>query len=176
MKITDEEIFDVVDACDNVIGQASRGEVHSKGLFHRAIHVFVFNEEEEIFLQRRSLVKDVAPGLWSSSCSGHVDSGETYEEAAHRELVEEIFLTVHAGQLDCTLMASPCAATESEFVRLYRCRSSQSLKTDPLEIMDSCWINRTELGRWMQEKPEDFSPSFLHLYALESLVSPLAST
>lgn len=176
MRITDDEIFDVVDACDNVIGQASRAEVHRKGLFHRAIHVFVFNAEEEIFLQRRSLVKDVAPGLWSSSCSGHVDSGETYEEAAHRELVEEIFLFVHSGQLDWTLMASPCSATENEFVRLYRCRVSQSLKTDPLEIMDSCWMNRTELDRWMRREPEAFSPSFLHLYALECLLAPLGPT
>ncbi|KAB2645097.1 MAG: NUDIX domain-containing protein, partial [Verrucomicrobia bacterium] len=76
-----EEWFDVVDESDRVISKALRKDVHAKRLLHRAIHVFVFNKAGEIFLQKRSLLKDMCPGLWDSSCSGHVDSGEDYDTA-----------------------------------------------------------------------------------------------
>ena len=61
-------------------------------LLHRAIHVFVFNKVGQLYLQRRSMAKDTAPGKWVSSCSGHVNSGEDYDKAAGRELIEEIGL------------------------------------------------------------------------------------
>ena len=88
MPVTD--IFDVVDRSDNVLRQESRSVVHREELLHRAIHVFVFNKAGQIYLQRRSMGKDTAPGKWVSSCSGHVDAGEDYDEAAGRELIEEI--------------------------------------------------------------------------------------
>ncbi|MDP7586167.1 MAG: NUDIX domain-containing protein, partial [Verrucomicrobiota bacterium] len=80
-----EEIFDVVDANDQVIGQKTRSEVHRLGLRHRAIHLLVFNAEGELFLQKRSTKKDCFPGTWDSSVSGHVDAGETYDACAQRE-------------------------------------------------------------------------------------------
>ena len=90
MRATD--IFDVVDRSDNVLRQESRAVVHREKLLHRAIHVFVFNKAGQLYLQRRSMAKDTAPGKWVSSCSGHVDSGEDYDKAAGRELIEEIGL------------------------------------------------------------------------------------
>src|SRR5438105_1676614 len=64
-----EEIFDVVNERDEVIGQATRQEVHRKGLKHRATHVLVFNSRGKVFLQKRSVRKDRQPGLWDSSAS-----------------------------------------------------------------------------------------------------------
>ena len=84
------EMFCVVDAHDRVIGAESRDYVHVNNLRHRAIHVLIFNLKGEIFLQRRSIWKDMHPGRWDSSTSGHVAPGESYEQAAHRELREEI--------------------------------------------------------------------------------------
>jgi isopentenyldiphosphate isomerase len=57
-----DEIFDVVNERDEVIGQNTRREVHARGLLHRAIHVLVFNSRGEIFLQKRSMIKDREPG------------------------------------------------------------------------------------------------------------------
>ena len=74
-----EEIFDVVNEQDQVVGQKPRSEVHRLGLLHRAAHILVFNCRGEVFLQKRSLTKDRQPGLWDSSASGHVDSGESYD-------------------------------------------------------------------------------------------------
>src|ERR1039457_2536034 len=87
-----EEIFDVVNARDEVIGQAPRKEVHARGLWHRAVHVLVFNARGEVFLQKRSMKKDIATGKWDSSSSGHLDTGEDYDACAVREVREEIGL------------------------------------------------------------------------------------
>ncbi|MGB8170892.1 MAG: 16S rRNA (adenine(1518)-N(6)/adenine(1519)-N(6))-dimethyltransferase RsmA, partial [Chthoniobacteraceae bacterium] len=83
------EIFDVVDEGDRVIGQKSRFEVHRQKMLHRAVHIFVFNEAGELFLQRRSKWKDVHPLRWDSSAAGHVNAGQTYDETAPREIEEE---------------------------------------------------------------------------------------
>src|SRR5271170_3191443 len=91
-----EEIFDVVDERDEVVGQAPRREVHARGLLHRAVHVLVFASDGRVFLQKRSLTKDTFPGAWDSSASGHVDSGEDYDACAVRELREELGLIVPA--------------------------------------------------------------------------------
>src|SRR5213593_3474588 len=96
-----EEIFDVVNERDEVIGQQVRHEVHRLGLKHRAVHVLVFNTRGEIFLQKRSLKKDRQPGLWDSSASGHLDSGETYDACALRELREELGLELSAPLERC---------------------------------------------------------------------------
>lgn len=89
-----DELFDVVDADDRVIGQATRAAVHRDGLLHRSAHVFVFNSRGELFLQRRALSKDENPGVWDSSAAGHLDAGESYAEAARRELLEELGLAL----------------------------------------------------------------------------------
>src|SRR5256885_1188600 len=89
-----EEWFDVVNEKDEVISRARRREVHAQGLWHRAVHVLVFNCHGAVFLQKRSMLKDLSPGLWDSSCSGHLDAGEDYDAAAVRELREEIGIAV----------------------------------------------------------------------------------
>ena len=87
-----EEIFDVVNERDEVIDRKPRREVHARGLWHRAVHVLVFNARGEVFLQKRSLKKDIAAGKWDSSSSGHLDTGEDYDACAVREMREEIGL------------------------------------------------------------------------------------
>jgi len=84
------ELFDVVDSEDRVIGQATRGEVHAKGLFHRSVHIWVFNSRGELFLQKRAMTKDENPGYWDSSAAGHLNAGEGYRTSAYRELMEEL--------------------------------------------------------------------------------------
>src|SRR6266436_8561350 len=115
-----EEIFDVVNERDEVVGRQTRREVHRLGLMHRAIHVLVFNSAGQIFLQKRSMSKDRQPGLWDSSSSGHVNSGEDYDDCAVRELREEIGLKLEATLPRLfKLAASP--ETDQEHVWVYRC-------------------------------------------------------
>ena len=74
MKTTDpqNELLDVVNSDNQVIGQNTRGEIHRLNQRHRACHMIVFNSRGEVFVQQRSLSKDNSPGLWDSSSAGHV--------------------------------------------------------------------------------------------------------
>lgn len=86
-----EEIFDVVDEHGNVIGRATREQVHSdRSLIHRSVHVHVFDSRGRLFLQKRSADKDIQPGRWDTSVGGHVDAGEDADRAAVREIREEL--------------------------------------------------------------------------------------
>src|SRR5689334_4607270 len=114
-----EEIFDVVNECDEVMDRQPRNEVHRLGLKHRAVHVLVFNSCGEVFLQKRSMKKDRQPGLWDSSASGHVDSGEDYDACAVRELREEIGLSLSKPP-ERFFKINACEKTDQEFVWVYR--------------------------------------------------------
>lgn len=85
-----DEIFDIVNEQDEIIGSATRAECHEQNLLHREIYIVVFNAKRELLLQKRSLTKDNNPGLWTLSATGHVDQGESTDTAAIRELKEEI--------------------------------------------------------------------------------------
>ncbi len=154
-----DEIFDVVNERDEVIGQRTRGEVHRLGLKHRAVHVLVFNARGELFLQKRSLKKDTFPGAWDSSASGHLDHGEDYDACAVRELREEIGLTV-AGAPERLLRIEACADTGQEFVWVYRLQSEGPFTLHPAEIETGAWFTPEKITRWMAERPEDFARAF----------------
>jgi len=158
-----EERFDVVDVRDQVLRAEARSAVHREGLLHRAVHVFVFNQDGQLFLQRRSELKDSAPGKWVSSCSGHVDSGEDYDTAALRELGEEIGLTDPLG-MERVFKQEACRATGNEFVWVYRCRSEGPFVLDPEEVSDGQWIDLHALERWIESSPRDFAWSFTYLW------------
>lgn len=158
------EMFDVVDVNDVVMRQASRSTVHKERLFHRAVHVFVFNARGQLYLQRRSMTKDTAPGKWVSSCSGHVDAGEGYDSAASRELGEEIGL-YEPAQMERVFKEAPCKQTGYEFVWLYDCRAEGPFILDPVEISEGQWIDVAHLNNWLKERPRDFAWSFSHLWA-----------
>ncbi|MEK9783938.1 MAG: NUDIX domain-containing protein, partial [Opitutales bacterium] len=84
------EYFDWVDRHDQPIGVTSREDAHRLKLFHRAVHLYAKGPNGGLILQKRSLSKDVEPGVWTVSCSGHVDFEETYFKAAQREMIEEL--------------------------------------------------------------------------------------
>src|SRR5262252_72609 len=116
----DEEIFDVVNERDEVIGRETRSKVHRLGLKHRAVHVLVFNGRGQIFLQKRSMKKDRQPGLWDSSASGHLNAGEDYDACAVRELGEELGLKISAPP-ERLFKLNASAETDQEHVWVYRC-------------------------------------------------------
>jgi isopentenyl-diphosphate delta-isomerase type 1 len=85
------EIFPLVNENGEVTGSASRAECHSGSkLLHPVIHLHIFNDRGELLLQKRSMNKDIQPGRWDTSVGGHVDFGETVEQALLREAREEL--------------------------------------------------------------------------------------
>lgn len=159
-----EEIFDIVNARDEVIGRAPRPEVHARGLWHRAVHILVFDPAGRVFLQKRSMRKDMSPGLWDSSCSGHVDSGEGYDAAAVRELGEEIGLKV-PGPPPRWFRLEACAETGWEFVWVYRLSHGGPFHLAPDEIERGEWLEPSEVTRRVAGRPGEFAPAFRHLWA-----------
>ena len=157
------EIFDVVDENDQVTGTATRSEVHAHQLLHRAVHAFVFNKHGDLLLQKRSSLKDQHPGVWDSSVSGHLDSGESYEAAAVRELSEEMGISAEFAPEEI-LKFSARAETGWEHIRLYRVRYDGSLRFPSAEIETVMWFPLSELEQWIGRRPVDFAPGFLHCW------------
>ena len=160
-----DEIFDVVNERDEVVGQATRREVHGKGLLHRAVHVLAFNRRGQVFLQKRSMAKDSAPGCWDSSCSGHLDAGEDYPAAAVRELEEEIGLRIAGPHLLTPVFRSvACADTANEFVWVYRLDSEGPFVLNPAEIDRGEWFEPADVSKAVVERPVEFARCFRYIW------------
>ncbi|MCH8156700.1 MAG: NUDIX domain-containing protein [Nitrospinae bacterium] len=157
-----DEIFDVVDADDRVIGRASRREVHANGLMHRSVHILVFNSRGELFLQKRSPDKDENPGLWDTSAAGHVDSGEDYPASAQRELQEELGLTESLEEI----MRFPARPdTLWEHVRVYTCTTDRQICINPVEISEGRFHTLSELENALESAPDQFTSTFQLIFA-----------
>lgn len=151
-----EEIFDVVNERDEVVDRRPRSEVHRLGLRHRAVHVLVFNSRGEVFLQKRSMRKDRQPGLWDTSASGHVDSGEDYDACAARELREELGVR-EPPPLERLFKLDASPDTDQEFVWVYRCRHDGPFELNAEEIERGGWFAPEAVTRWIAERPEEFA-------------------
>ncbi|MDI6734620.1 MAG: NUDIX domain-containing protein [bacterium] len=127
------EYFEIVDINGNIIGSASREECHrNPTLLHRVSHVFVFNSNYQLYLQKRSIHKDIQPGKWDTSVGGHLNPGETHEQAACRELAEELGIT---GVLPIHLYDYTWRSErESELVRTFKVVYDGLIKFDKEEI------------------------------------------
>ena len=91
MHDNNQEIFPIVDESGSVVGSATRGECHSGSrLLHPVVHLHVFNSRGELYLQKRPEWKDIQPGKWDTAVGGHIDFGETPEEALKKAKMEAI--------------------------------------------------------------------------------------
>lgn len=130
-----EELLEVVNEKGEVTQTLPRSVIHGDpSLMHRVTHVLVFNKDGALLLQKRSMNKDVAPGKWDTSVGGHISPGEALEEAARREMEEELGITsaglkflysyIHSNQY------------ETELVYTYSCIYEGAIKFNRDEIDD----------------------------------------
>lgn len=134
LETTDDqnELFIVVDKDDNVLGYRSRWDCHhDRTLIHRTVGAVVFDEKGRVLLQKRSGTKDMGAGLWGISCAGHVRKGQQYEEALHRELVEEISQDIPVQFVDKFIVEDE---GETEMFALYRGVCSGPFESNPEEV------------------------------------------
>jgi 16S rRNA (adenine1518-N6/adenine1519-N6)-dimethyltransferase len=156
-----EEQFPVVDEQDRPVGVASRGKVHANNLLHRAVHVFIFNSEGEIFLQFRSRVKDRHPLTWDSGAAGHVNATEDYNQTATRELREELGIETTLKNI-AKLPASE--QTDFEFICLYTGSYDGALHPNSAEIEAAKFFPPAIVDDWIKSRPSDFAPGFLECW------------
>jgi isopentenyldiphosphate isomerase/intracellular septation protein A len=131
----DEEWFDIVDVEGKVLGRAPRSLCHSqKGLLHPVVHLHVLSSRDQLFLQKRSPLKQIQPGKWDTAVGGHVSSGETVEAALKREAEEELglsdFMPVPVGRYVWE------SAVESELVYMFVTRTDRPLRINSEEISE----------------------------------------
>jgi len=159
-----EEMLDIVNEADEVVGQASRADVHRRQLKHRATHIILTNSANQIFLQLRSKTKDTNPGLWDTSAAGHVDAGEGYKACAVRELEEELGVVVPAEHLVEIGRLPPTAQNGYEFVRIYTSVSDDPITLEAGEIDDGKWVSKSELEQWLCHSPDAFASTFATIW------------
>jgi len=156
------EPVDLVNAKDKVIGKTTKEEAHAKGSLHRAVHVFVFNKEGMLFLQKRSKKKLLAPGVWDSSVGEHVKAGESYKKAALRGLIEELRIKTSNIKLDCKIFRNDKTKTyhNREFITLFETECNSKIKPCK-ESEKTGWFSIKQLKKQVRKNPEKFCKAFL---------------
>jgi isopentenyl-diphosphate delta-isomerase type 1 len=146
------ESFDIVDENNLPLGNTkSRSEVHtSKNYWHRATHIWIVNEKNEILCQQRSMIKDVFPGKWQSFFGGHLKAGQTYKDNAIEELKEELGLNIRENNLQCVhvLKSEPA----KHFGQVYILRwdgNTDDLHFDDNEVKSVKWFTIDALKQRM---------------------------
>ena len=160
-----EEIFDVCNERDEVIGQNTRSDVHRLGLMHRAVHVLVFNRRGEVFLQKRSMTKDTFPGAWDSSASGHLDTGEDYDACAVREVREELGIVMERPPERLFKIAA-CAETDQEHIWVYRHNCEGPFCLHPEEIEGGEWFTAAQIDEALRTRLHEFASAFVMVWGL----------
>ena len=155
-----EELFDIVDETGKVIGTAPRSRCHGDpSLIHRTAHVFVFHPEgKKILLQLRRKDKDIQPGKWDTSVGGHLDHGEDFEEAARRELREELGFTGEAS-LKFLFDSVIRNEIESENTRVYSLVSDGPFSFQKSEIDAVRFWSLEEIDRELASGGAAFTPN-----------------
>lgn len=159
-----KDVFDIVNEKDEIIGQTERSEAHAKGLMHRASHVWIFNKKGEFLLQKRSAGKDTCPNMWTSSVCGHVDAGESYEDAAVREIIEEIGLE-EAPTIKEIGYEKAVPETAMEFTKLYIAKSEGPFRFPEDEISELRWVSIEEMDRMILEEGETVAGVLKYLWS-----------
>lgn len=95
----DSCLLDVIHEDGTVLRQATRREVHERGLLHEEVHVWFYTVRGEVFFQHRAKDKDTHPDMLDATVGGHVEAGDTYEETVIRETEEETGIRIKPENL-----------------------------------------------------------------------------
>jgi len=153
-----DEYFIVVDEDDKVVGKATREKCHSnRRLIHRSVCIFVVNDRNEVFLQKRSMSKDLYPGYFTGSATGHVNYGEDYDEAAKRELKEELGIDAPLLKLG---KAKSFTKEEREISMIYICRYNGPVKLSTKEITEGAFFSTKDIKCSLKTGEKKFPGGF----------------
>lgn len=161
-----DEKVQVVDSDDKVIGSATKPEIWKKGLKHRIVRIIVEDPQGRILLQKRSAKMKLYPNCWDQSAAGHVDEGETYEEAARRELFEEIGIKNHdLEEIDHYYWEGSFEGRKlNRFNKVYKCRVSKTPKNlEKEEVTEVRWLTVEEVKRLVKENASQVSDGLVQI-------------
>ena len=157
-----EEFVVLVDQNDQKLGLMEKQQAHIAGLLHRAFSVFVFNSKGELMIQQRAASKYHSPTLWTNTCCSHPRDNETYEQAAHRRLEEEMgfdceleykFNFIYKAHLENDLI-------EHELDHVFIGTFDNEPKLNPDEVMAYRWVELDDLKKDMEKNPQNYTAWF----------------
>jgi isopentenyldiphosphate isomerase len=151
------EILDVVDKDDNVIGKAPRKDVHGRGLWHRGVHVLLFNSEGKVLLQMRGPDRDLYPNTYDLAVSEHNKSGEAYEEALRRGLREELGIESAKSEKLVKFRMNYGSPHDNMIGVIYRIFYNRRIIFDEKEITSIRFFTERELKGMIEKVPNKFS-------------------
>jgi isopentenyldiphosphate isomerase len=152
-----DELFDLVDLDDRVIGTVRRGDAHrDPALAHRSVQILLFGADGRVLLQRRSATKDLFPGYWCASASGHVASGEDYAATAAREVVEELGVSPRLRYAGKALVR---CSFETEITALFLGRCDGPFDYSPTETQGGAFYTLAELRAARAERSLPLTPA-----------------
>ena len=141
------ELIEIVDENGNYTGQVmDKEEAHDKNLLHNELGIFIINDKKEILLEKRSANKRFNPNKWGL-CAGHVDAYETLEEAALREIKEEV-------GLDVSIKDSNSHITYFYYVKCNKKEDEFIIQEEELSKVK--WFNIDEIIMWIKEGKTSF--------------------
>lgn len=152
----------LVDKNDNEVGTMEKQEAHVKGLLHRAFSVFIFNDKNELLLQRRAVNKYHSGGLWTNTCCSHPRQNEKTKDAAKRRLLEEMgmrstlkkqFDFVYKAKLDNNLY-------EHEFDHVFFGFTNDLPIINPEEVEEYTYKTLEDIGNEMKTTPDKYTEWF----------------
>lgn len=157
-----EEQVILVNERDEQIGLMPKMEAHKKALLHRAFSVFVFNDRNELMIQRRALDKYHSPGLWTNTCCSHQREGESNIDAGKRRLQEEMGFTTNLKDTISFIYKAPFdnGLTEHEFDHILVGYYNDEPHLNPEEADDYKWVGLEELKLDMKKNPEIYTEWF----------------
>jgi len=146
-----DEILDLVDENDQVIGEVEKSRANlNPSLIHREVAHAIFDSSKRILLQRRSSIKKLDPGQWEV-CSGHVAKGESPQEAANRELKEELGLGLQSVYVDKVLESF---SNETHFMYWFLTRyNGEAIKIDSAEVSEYGFFTRQQFDELIAGHP-----------------------
>ena len=154
------ELIEIVDENGNFTGQVmDKEEAHDKNLLHNEVGIFIINDKKEILLQKRSANKRFNPNKWGL-CAGHVDAYETLEEAALREIKEEVGLDVSIEELipycekEVTIKDSNSHITYFYYVKCNKKEDEFIIQEE--ELSEVKWFNIDEIIMMIKEGKTSF--------------------
>ena len=162
----DSEDLILVDARDHVVGTAPKIEVHRPGgVLHRAFSIFIYAATGHVLLHQRSKEKPLWPGFWTNSCCSHPRSGESYEQATHRRLQEELGIQTTLTRLYQFEYRADFGnvGSEHELCAVYLGCFDEPVPIipHPEEVAAWDWVEITTVDEWVDTNPERFTPWFL---------------
>jgi isopentenyldiphosphate isomerase len=147
-----DEMLDIVDESDCIIGQNKRSEIYSQGLCNfRVVNAFVVNSLGKLWIPRRSAQKQIFPLCLDVSMGGHVESGETYEDALQRELEEELNLELNMLKLRLLGYLTPYKHQVSAFMKVYEIELDYNPAYNKNDFIESFWLSPHDLIEWLHD-------------------------